>query len=284
MQRQKSYLNENPTLYLVATPIGNLKELSERAINVLKEVDYIACEDTRDARVLLDHFHIETRVLAYHNFNEINSSDGLIDLLCKGNDIALISDAGYPLISDPGYLIVQKAIAMNFNVVTISGPSAGLHALVASGLDARHYLYYGFLNERAAKAKSELINLKTFPYTLIFYEAPHRIKNTLKMLYEVFGDRKFCLARELTKIHEEYIRGTLKEALQLDDLRGEIVLVVEGYKQDADVVDYGQINTQIEALIKEGMSSKDAIKKVSKETGLAKNDVYRHYLDSQKIC
>ncbi len=218
MQRQKSYQNDKATLYLVATPIGNLSEFSPRAVSVLKEVDYIACEDTRVTKTLLERFSIKSRLLAYHNFNERESSDGLIALLKDGHDIALLSDAGYPLISDPGFDIVNKTIAMGYNVVTISGPSAGLHALVASGMDARHYLFYGFLNERSSKARSELNGLLTFPYTMIFYEAPHRVESTLKLMYEVLGDRKVCIARELTKIHEEYIRGTLKVVMALDDL------------------------------------------------------------------
>ncbi len=277
MQRQKSFQNEKATLYLVATPIGNLSEFSPRAISTLKEVDYIACEDTRVTKTLLERFLIKGKLLAYHNFNERESSEGLIALLKEGHDIALLSDAGYPLVSDPGFDIVNKTIANGFNVVTISGPSAGLHALIASGMDVRHYLFYGFLNERTSKAKSELESLMTFPYTMIFYEAPHRITNTLKLMYEVLGDRKVCIARELTKIHEEYIRGTLKEVLGLDDLKGEIVIIVEGDNKEK-VIDYSAINILIEEMIKEGVSTKDAIKEVSKVHGLSKNEVYRQYL------
>ncbi len=277
MQRQKSFQNERATLYLVATPIGNLSEFSPRAISTLKEVDYIACEDTRVTKTLLERFLIKGKLLAYHNFNERESSEGLIALLKEGHDIALLSDAGYPLVSDPGFDIVNKTIANGFNVVTISGPSAGLHALIASGMDVRHYLFYGFLNERTSKAKSELESLMTFPYTMIFYEAPHRITDTLKLMYEVLGDRKVCIARELTKIHEEYIRGTLKEVLTLDDLKGEIVIIVEGDNKEK-VIDYSAINILIEEMIKEGVSTKDAIKEVSKVHGLSKNEVYRQYL------
>ena len=277
MQRQKSFQNEKATLYLVATPIGNLSEFSPRAISTLKEVDYIACEDTRVTKTLLERFLIKGKLLAYHNFNERESSEGLIALLKEGHDIALLSDAGYPLVSDPGFDIVNKTIANGFNVVTISGPSAGLHALIASGMDVRHYLFYGFLNERTSKAKSELESLMTFPYTMIFYEAPHRITDTLKLMYEVLGDRKVCIARELTKIHEEYIRGTLKEVLGLDDLKGEIVIIVEGDNKEK-VIDYSAINILIEEMIKEGVSTKDAIKEVSKVHGLSKNEVYRQYL------
>ena len=228
MKRQKSFENDRPTLYLVATPIGNLAEFSKRAIEVLESVAVIACEDTRTSRVLLERYAIKKRVVSYHNFNEEESARGLIALLEEGLDIALISDAGYPLISDPGYHLVNEVVAHDFNVVTISGPSAHLNALVASGLDTRHYLYYGFLSDKAAKAKRELADLCDFPYTLIFYEAPHRLKRTLEMAFAVLGKRKACIARELTKKHEEFIRGDLEEFLTLDDLKGEIVLLIEG--------------------------------------------------------
>ena len=175
MIRQKSFENDVPTLYLVATPIGNLSEFTPRAIDTLKGVSVIACEDTRTSRTLLEHYDIHTRLVSYHNFNEEDSANGLLNLLNNGDSIALISDAGYPLVSDPGYEVVNKAIESGFNVVTISGPSAGVHALVASGLDTRHYLFYGFMN----KPKKELSDLVNFPYTMIIYESPHRIMDTL---------------------------------------------------------------------------------------------------------
>lgn len=277
MQRQKSYDNDRPTLYLVATPIGNLNEFSPRAINILKEVSLIACEDTRTSRTLLDHFGITAKTVSYHNFNESESSEGLLKILNAGMDVALISDAGYPLISDPGYKITDQAIAEGYNVVTISGPNAALNALVASGLSTVHYLYYGFLSEKNSAARKELDHLKMFPYTMIFYESPHRIKNTLKNVYDIFGDRKACLARELTKKHEEYIRGRLSEMQDLDSLKGEIVLIVEGYKEDDIVIDYISVKESIDAYISEGYSSKDAIKKVAKELGISKNEIYREY-------
>lgn len=277
MQRQKSYDNDRPTLYLVATPIGNLNEFSPRAINILKEVSLIACEDTRTSRTLLDHFGITAKTVSYHNFNESESSEGLLKILNAGMDVALISDAGYPLISDPGYKITDQAIAEGYNVVTISGPNAALNALVASGLSTVHYLYYGFLSEKNSAARKELDHLKMFPYTMIFYESPYRIKNTLKNVYDIFGDRKACLARELTKKHEEYIRGRLSEMQDLDSLKGEIVLIVEGYKEDDIVIDYISVKESIDAYISEGYSSKDAIKKVAKELGISKNEIYREY-------
>ena len=282
MKRQKSYQNDKATLYLVATPIGNLNEISKRAICVLREVSYIACEDTRVTKTLLDYYEIENHLLVYHNFNERASSDGLIKLLDEGHDIALVSDAGYPLISDPGYTVVNKAIAKGINVVTVSGPNACISALVASGLPLEHYLYYGFLKEKAAQARSELNSLATFPYTMVFYEAPHRLRTTLRSMYEVFGDRKACIARELTKVHEEYIRGTLREFLDLEDLKGEIVIVVSGYSKEELTVDYSEVTVMVEALINGGMSSKDAIKKISNDIGIPKNDLYRHFTTQKR--
>lgn len=273
MKRQKSFENDQSTLYLVATPIGNLNEFTKRAIDILKSVNYIACEDTRTSKTLLDKYEIKARLISYHNFNESDSSNGLLKLLAEGEDVALISDAGYPLISDPGYEIVNRAIDEGFNVVTVSGPSAGLHALVSSGLETRHYLFYGFMS----KVKKELEDLKKFPYTMIFYESPHRINETLKVAFEVLGDRKVCLARELSKKHEEYIRGNLSELLNLEDLKGEIVLMIEGYHKENDVIDYYVIKDTIDNYIESGMTSKDAIKKVSKELGISKNDIYREY-------
>lgn len=273
MKRQKSFENDQSTLYLVATPIGNLNEFTKRAIDILKSVNYIACEDTRTSKTLLDKYEIKARLISYHNFNESDSSNGLLKLLAEGEDVALISDAGYPLISDPGYEIVNRAIDEDFNVVTISGPSAGLHALVSSGLETRHYLFYGFMS----KVKKELEDLNKFPYTMIFYESPHRINETLKIAFEVLGDRKVCLARELSKKHEEYIRGNLSELLNLEDLKGEIVLMIEGYHKENDVIDYYVIKDTIDNYIESGMTSKDAIKKVSKELGISKNDIYREY-------
>ena len=221
-------LHKKATLFLVATPIGNLSEVSERTLNVLKDVAVIACEDTRNTLKLLSHFDIHTRMVTYHNFNEKESTRGIIRFLEEGKDVALVSDAGYPLISDPGYELVNEVIREGYNIVTVSGPNAALNALVASGLKTNHYLFYGFLNARSSQAKKELEELKDFPYTMIFYEAPHRIEKTLSLALEVLGDRKACLARELTKLHEEYHRGLLSQLCELRDLKGEMVLIIEG--------------------------------------------------------
>ena len=265
------------TLFLVATPIGNLNEVSGRCLDVLRSVSVIACEDTRNSQKLLSHFDIHTRTITYHNFNERQSSKGILSLLEKGEDVALISDAGYPLISDPGYLLVNEVIDAGYKIVTVSGPNAALNALVASGLPTNHYLFYGFLNAKQSQAKKELESLKGFPYTLIFYEAPHRIEKTLKLMYEVLGDRKACLARELTKLHEEYHRGTLKELCGLHDLKGEMVVIVEGDTSEKEV-SMEDLLKEMDLLIEDGQRAKDAAKTVSEKYEVSKNQLYQAYL------
>lgn len=269
--------NNKATLFLVATPIGNLNEVSGRCLDVLRNVSVIACEDTRNSQKLLSHFDIHTRTITYHNFNERQSSKGILSLLEKGEDVALISDAGYPLISDPGYLLVNEVIDAGYKIVTVSGPNAALNALVASGLPTNHYLFYGFLNAKQSQAKKELESLKGFPYTLIFYEAPHRIEKTLKLMYEVLGDRKACLARELTKLHEEYHRGTLKELCGLHDLKGEMVVIVEGDTSEKEV-SMEDLLKEMDLLIEEGQRAKDAAKTVSEKYEVSKNQLYQAYL------
>lgn len=278
MKRQKSFENGMPTLYLVATPIGNLKEMNERGIEILREVDVIAAEDTRNTMKLLSHFNIKTRCVAHHLHNEKESANGLIKMLEDGMNIALVSDAGYPLLSDPGQVVVNLVIEAGFNVVPISGSNAALNAVVASGLSAQPFLFYGFLGNSEKERVATLQELKNYPQTLIFYEAPHRIEKMLKSALEVLGNRRICLARELTKKHEEFIRGTISEVLEeVEVLRGEMVVVIEGCKKEKDTVSiealYGAVNTYVES----GLSSKEAIKKVAKEYGVSKNELYKQY-------
>ncbi|MDO4198883.1 MAG: 16S rRNA (cytidine(1402)-2'-O)-methyltransferase [Erysipelotrichaceae bacterium] len=274
--------NNQATLFLVATPIGNLSELSPRALEVLKSVDVVACEDTRNSLKLMSHFDIHTRMISYHNFNEEESSNGIIKLLEEGKNIALISDAGYPLISDPGYVLVNRVIDSGYNVTTISGPSAGLNALVASGLNTSHYMFYGFLNAKKSQAKKELEELKYFPYTIIFYEAPHRYEKTLELMKEVLGDRRACLARELTKLHETYHRGLLSELCELKDLKGEMVILIEGYKKEKEEVKEEDIFEYIDELIKSGLKVKEACGKASEKYDMSKNQLYNAYLKKGK--
>ena len=266
------------TLFLVATPIGNLNEVSKRTLDVLNSVSVIACEDTRNSKKLFAHFDIHTKYITYHNFNEEDSSNGIIKLLEEGNDIALISDAGYPLISDPGYVLVQKVIERGYKVVTVSGPNAALNALVASGMETQHYLYYGFLNAKQSQAKKELEELKSFPYTMIFYEAPHRIEKTLKLCLEVFGDRKAVLARELTKLHEEFHRGTLSELCELKDLKGEMVLIIDGFKKTDEEIDINNLLKEVDTLVKQGNKTKQAVNEIADKYHYSKNVLYNEFI------
>lgn len=276
MIRQKSFGNEKPTLYLVPTPIGNLSEMTPRSIEILNSVDVIACEDTRTSGQLLRHFDISKRLIAYQNFNEETSSRGIVNLLSQGNNVALISDAGYPLISDPGQRVVNEASAAGFNVVPVSGCSAVLNAVVASGLIAQPFLFIGFLPSANNERVKKLQEYRAYPMTMVFYEAPHRITKMLKSCLEVLGDRKCCLCREMTKLHEEFIRGTVSELIEIsDDLKGEMVVVVEGNRDDySKDVDMSVIMQMVNESIEAGMSTSGAIKEVARKTGVAKNRIY----------
>jgi 16S rRNA (cytidine1402-2'-O)-methyltransferase len=274
--RQKSFGNEKPTLYLVPTPIGNLSEMTPRSIEILNSVDVIACEDTRTSGQLLRHFDISKRLIAYQNFNEETSSRGIVNLLSQGNNVALISDAGYPLISDPGQRVVNEASAAGFNVVPVSGCSAVLNAVVASGLIAQPFLFIGFLPSANNERVKKLQEYRAYPMTMVFYEAPHRITKMLKSCLEVLGDRKCCLCREMTKLHEEFIRGTVSELIEIsDDLKGEMVVVMEGNRDDySKDVDMSVIMQMVNESIEAGMSTSGAIKEVARKTGVAKNRIY----------
>ena len=277
MNRQKSFENEMPTLYLVPTPIGNLNEMNPRAIEILNKVDVIACEDTRTSGSLLKHFDIRNRLIAYHNFNEESSANGILELLRDGKNVALISDAGYPLINDPGQKIVTLATSEGFNVVPVSGPSAFLNALVASGLVAQPFIFIGFLPQSHSDRVKKLKEYENYPMTMIFYEAPHRIAATCQDLLTVFGDRQMVLARELTKLHEEYIRGTISEILSVcDSLKGEMVLIVEGNKHET-VFDMDAAIAKVLAL-SETMKLKEACKQVAQEYHASKNELYQEAL------
>ena len=276
MNRQKSFENDKPTLYLVPTPIGNLSEMTPRAIEVLKSVDVIACEDTRTSGQLLKHFEIKNRLITYQNFNEDPAAKGIINLLSQGHNVALISDAGYPLISDPGQRVVSEASAMGFNVVPLSGPNAMLNALVASGLVVQPFLFAGFLPAGRTDCLKKLRAYRSYPMTLIFYEAPHRIEKMMKNCLEVLGDRRCCIARELTKMHEEFLRGTIRELLpELAGLKGEMVVVIEGNRDDySSDVDYGEILTMVNEAVAAGMTTSAAIRQIASETGVSKNKIY----------
>lgn len=273
--RQQTFINNKPTLYLVATPIGNMKEFTNRAIEILNNVSIIGCEDTRTSKILLDHFEIKTPLLSYHKFNEKEAVEKFLEYLDKGKDIALISDAGYPLVSDPGSILVDEVLNCGYNVTTISGASAFLNALVSSNLSLQRFTFIGFLDSKSSARKKELEELKRNKETLIFYESPHRIKDMLADLLEIFGDRRIVLARELTKKFEEYIRGNISEILnQLDGVKGEIVLIVEGYKHIDIEIKEEDLKDEIRECLAKGMSKKEVVSILCDKYNLKKNYVY----------
>ena len=274
MTRNKSFSSDSNLLYLVATPIGNMSEVSERFLSVVKEMDIIAAEDTRNTGLLLSKLGIKKELFSLREHNENEASAHLINLIKQGKKVAYMSDAGYPGISDPGYLLVQNALAADIRVSTISGPSAFINALVASGLETKHFYFHGFLSAKENEAKNELEELKEKKETLIFYEAPHRIIKMLNSLLEVLGNRKAVIARELTKINEEYIRGNLSELVELDEttLKGEMVVLVEGNKLIKTVSDE-EIVKLVGYYKEKGLSTKDSIEKVANELQIHKNRI-----------
>lgn len=278
--RTLNYESDKPLIYLVATPIGNLQEISPRTIEVLSSVDLIACEDTRVTGKLLSLLGIKKDLISLREHNEVSVSNDLIEKIKNGLKVAYVSDAGYPCISDPGSKLVKICLEHEINIAPISGPNAALNALVGSGLCEDHFYFHGFLNAKESVRLEELRELVNRKETLIFYEAPHRIQKTLESLYEIFGDRKACLARELTKKHEEFIRCGLKTMSEIDPetLKGEMVIVVEGSNgEEKPVINNTDIVNLVKSMVDSGMSTKDAIKKVSEMTKINKNIVYKVY-------
>lgn len=259
-------------LYLVSTPIGNLEDITLRALRVLKEADLIACEDTRHTRKLLDHFGISKPAVSYHQHNEAARAEDLIARLERGDNIALVSDAGTPLVSDPGYRVVAAAIEAGITVTPIPGPSAALAALAASGLPTDSFRFCGFLPAKSSQRRKLLEELKRETMTLIFYEAPHRILDALDDIAAVMGDRPVAVARELTKVHEELLRGSAAEVRQRLNPRGEITLLIG--KGDP-VADQTPVEDAVRALENQGVAHMDAVKQIAKARGLSKRDVYK---------
>jgi 16S rRNA (cytidine1402-2'-O)-methyltransferase len=273
------------TLYIVATPIGNLEDITQRALRVLGEVDLVACEDTRRTRVLLNHFGIKTKTLSYHEHNERERAEQICQLLLSGKNVALVSDAGTPLINDPGFRVTNAAIELNLAVVPIPGPTAFVAALVASGLPSAQFFFAGFLPARANARREKLEELDRVPATLVLYEAPHRIAATLKDALGVLGNRQAAVARELTKIHEEIVRGDLRELVQRFSgdaaVRGEIVLVISGAAVDEEPRT-GETEPSSRTLIervreleRDGLEAKAALKKAARELGMKRAEAYR---------
>jgi len=268
-------------LYIVATPIGNLEDITLRAVRVLREADVIACEDTRQTRKLLDHAGISKPLVSYHEHNEIPRSAELITKLQGGANVALVSDAGTPLISDPGYRLVEAAIEAGIAVVPIPGPSAAIAALSASGLPPHSFRFCGFLPPRSSPRRKLLEELAGERSTLIFYEAPHRILEALDDIAAVMGARRVVVAREITKIHEEFLRGTAGEVRAMlagrPVIRGEITILV-GKQEAAPVEGETPIEDAVRALEEQGVSRMDAIKQVAKTRGIPKREVYRRLM------
>ena len=273
---QKSY-DGSPTLYIVPTPIGNLEDITIRALNILKEVDVIFAEDTRTTKQLLDHFDINNRLISSHLYNENQNEEKEIDYLKEGKNIAIVSDRGTPVISDPGYILVKNAIKNGYNVVCLPGPTAVIPALVMSGLSGGPFIFYGFLNSKESKRKKELEFLKMNPYPIAFYEAPHRLMKTLNNIYEIFGNRNVAIVREISKRYEEVIRGTVEKLLKtVENLKGEIVIVVEG-NHEKQTFDNLSIKAHVDLYIEDGLTPNEAIKKVAKERGVPKSEIYNEY-------
>jgi 16S rRNA (cytidine1402-2'-O)-methyltransferase len=270
-------------LYLVATPIGNLEDITYRAVRVLREADLIACEDTRQTRKLLDHYDIQKPTISYHEHNEAERAPELASRLSAGTVIALVSDAGMPLVSDPGYRLVRAAIELEIPVQAVPGPSAALTALAASGLPTDSFRFGGFLPSKPGQRAKALEALAEEQATLIFYEAPHRILETLEAIELALGARPVVVARELTKIHEEYLRGTALEVrAQLaarDTVRGEITLLIG--KASGPVPDDTPLAEAVERLVNGGTARMDAIKQVARKRGLSKRYVYDQLLSEK---
>lgn len=273
-------------LYLIPTPIGNLEDITYRSLRMLKEVDYIAAEDTRNTKKLCNYFEISTPLISYHEHNKEQSGRKIIDLLKDGKDIGLVSDAGMPSISDPGYEIVVEALEEKLYVVPLPGANAALTALIASGLVSQPFYFYGFLDRQKKEKKKELERLKKFTDTFILYESPHRLKDTLSLMHDILGNRSIVVSRELTKKFEEFTRGNISEVLALYEeqgIKGECCIIIEGSReevsdntdswwQDISVLEHVQ-----QVMEAEGLSSKEAIKQVSKERNLPKREVYQAF-------
>ena len=282
MNRQKSYLSDSAKLYLVATPIGNLADITYRAVETLKTVEVCFAEDTRVTRVLFEHYNIHTRLECYQEHNKQTQYKAILKYLEEGISVALVSDAGMPIISDPGYYVAKEAIKAGFDVIPIPGASASLSALIVSGITPQPFTFYGFLDSKSSKRKKELEALKEHKQTLIFYEAPHIIKEMLEDILNVFGDREIALARDITKKFEEVIRGSVSEVIEVaDTLKGEMVVVCSGYIEDSNKYLNVDPIKQVDELIVAGIIKNEAIKMVAKRLGITKQELYKEYSEKK---
>ncbi|MCR1808653.1 16S rRNA (cytidine(1402)-2'-O)-methyltransferase [Haploplasma modicum] len=269
---QESFRNDKKTLYLVSTPIGNLKDITYRAVEVLSNVEVIFAEDTRTSMRLLSHYNIKTKMKSYHEHNKLEKENDVLWYLENGFDVALISDAGTPGISDPGFEIANKVIEKGFNVSSIPGATASMTALVSSGLKMQPNLFLGFLPRKESEITLFLNKYLTVDATLIFYESPFRIDKTINYLFEILGDRRVVIARELTKIYETFIRTTLKEAIKMDFInKGEYVILVEGFIQEESNLSVIDLFVKYQKL---GLDDMTNMKLIAKELGISKREVY----------
>jgi 16S rRNA (cytidine1402-2'-O)-methyltransferase len=292
MRIQRSFVEQtltNPvgTLYLVATPIGNLEDITLRALNTLKSVDFIAAEDTRHTRKLLSFYEIQGKLISYHEHNKHQSGQQLLDILQQGHAIALVSDAGMPAISDPGYELVQLAIAHEIPVVPIPGANAALAALVAAGLSPIPFTFLGFLPRDKKHLRQMLTKWGSHEQTMIIYESPHRLKQTLTMVLDAWGNRQVVLARELTKKYEEFMRGELVDCLQQvseHGAKGEYCIVIGGAEPATTVITDETVSplTRVAIYIEQGISEKEAIRSVAQELGLPRRDIYNQFMAQKK--
>nr|WP_210766791.1 16S rRNA (cytidine(1402)-2'-O)-methyltransferase [Streptococcus sp. NLN64] len=283
VQIQKSYKEPNGkgSLFLVGTPIGNMEDMTFRALKILAQVDAIAAEDTRVTGQLLKHFGIEQRLISFHEHNAQARIPELLDLLEEGKDIAQVSDAGLPSISDPGQDLVQAALAQDIKVVPLPGASAGITGLIASGLPAQPHIFYGFLPRKASQQRKFLETKRLYPETQIFYESPYRIEATLEQILEVYGNRKVVLVRELSKIYEEFRRGKIKDllsSLESDPIKGECLLILEGYiEEDQPQLDLQSVLPQLRERVAAGQRLKTASQELAKVTGFKAKELYKAY-------
>lgn len=276
---QKSYDN-SPSVYIVPTPIGNLEDMTFRAINVLKMVDVIFSEDTRVTLQLLNYYKIKNKLIHMDDHNEESVKEKVLAMLKENKNVAIVTDRGTPIISDPGYKSVKYLKEAGYNVIALPGATALVPALVASGISSEHFTFYGFLSSKEKKMLDELEMLKDSEYTLVFYEAPHRIIRTLDAMLHVFGDRIISISREISKLHESVFVGRISEAIKTIDVKGEFVIVVEA-NQD-EVSNNLSIIDSVNMYIKSGLSSMDAIKRVAKEKKIPKSDVYKEYHEGSR--